>query len=61
MLTGTLMAKFSDFRTDLEPGAEARYREVMARLSESSQAAFRKVVHDDTALFQMFLKATPVR
>ena len=61
MLTGTLMAKFSDFRTELEPGAEARYREVMARLSESSQAAFRKVVHDDTALFQMFLKATPVR
>ena len=61
MLTGTLMAKFSDFRSELEPGAEARYREVMARLSESSQAAFRKVVHDDTALFQMFLKATPVR
>jgi len=61
MLTGTLMAKFSDFRKELEPGAEARYREVMARLSESSQAAFRKVVHDDTALFQMFLKATPVR
>jgi phosphoenolpyruvate carboxylase len=61
MLTGTLMAKFSDFRNELEPGAEARYREVMARLSESSQAAFRKVVHDDTALFQMFLKATPVR
>jgi phosphoenolpyruvate carboxylase len=61
MLTGTLMAKFSDFRTELEPGAEGRYREVMARLSESSQAAFRKVVHDDTALFQMFLTATPVR
>jgi phosphoenolpyruvate carboxylase len=61
MLTGTLMAKFSDFRTELEPGAEVRYREVMARLSESSQAAFRKVVHEDTALFQMFLKATPVR
>ena len=61
MLTGTLMAKFSDFRTELEPGAETRYREVMARLSESSQAAFRKVVHEDTALFQMFLKATPVR
>jgi phosphoenolpyruvate carboxylase len=61
MLTGTLMAKFSDFRTELEPGAEARYREVMARLSESSQAAFRKVVHEDPALFQMFLKATPVR
>jgi len=61
MLTGTLMAKFADFRRDLEPGAEARYREVMARLSESSQTAFRKVVHDDTALFQMFLKATPVR
>jgi phosphoenolpyruvate carboxylase len=61
MLTGTLMAHFSDFRKELEPGAEARYREVMARLSEVSQAAFRKVVHEDTALFQMFLKATPVR
>lgn len=61
MLTGTLMARFSDFRKELEPGAEARYREVMARLSEVSQAAFRKVVHEDTALFQMFLKATPVR
>jgi phosphoenolpyruvate carboxylase len=61
MLTGTLMARFSDFRAQLAPGAEGRFREVMARLSEVSQAAFRKVVHEDTALFQMFLKATPVR
>ena len=61
MLTGTLMARFSDFRTQLAPGDEARFRGVMERLSEVSQQAFRKVVHEDTKLFQMFLKATPVR
>ncbi len=61
MLTGTLMAHFNDFRKDLDPAAEPRFREVMERLSETSQRAFRKVVHEDPALFQLFLKATPVR
>lgn len=61
MMTGTLMAHFNDFRKDLDPSAEPRFREVMERLSETSQRAFRKVVHEDPALFQLFLKATPVR
>ena len=61
MMTGTLMAHFNDFRKDLDPSAEPRFREVMERLSETSQRAFRKVVHEDPALFELFLKATPVR
>jgi phosphoenolpyruvate carboxylase len=61
MLAGTLMARLDDFRTNLEPGAEPRFREAMERLSETSRLAYRKLVHEDPRLFQLFLDATPVR
>jgi phosphoenolpyruvate carboxylase len=61
MLAGTLMARLDDFRTKLEPGAEPLFREAMERLSETSRLAYRKLVHDDPRLFQLFLDATPVR
>jgi phosphoenolpyruvate carboxylase len=61
MLSGTLMAEFSDFRRSLPAGSEARFRATMDRLSELSQHAFRKLVHEDNRVFELFLKATPVR
>jgi phosphoenolpyruvate carboxylase len=61
MLAGTLMARLDDFRTNLEPAEEPRFREVMERLSETSRLAYRKLVHDEPRLFQLFLDATPVR
>ncbi|MFP5212688.1 MAG: phosphoenolpyruvate carboxylase, partial [Acidobacteriota bacterium] len=61
MLTGTLMASVKDWRKDLEPGEEERFREVMERLSALALPVYRNLVHGDTRLFNMFLKATPVR
>lgn len=61
MLTGTLMARFTDWREGLPPGTEARFRAAMDRLSQASQAAFRKLVHEDDAVFNLLLEATPVR
>ena len=61
MLTGTLMAHFSDWREGLPPGTEERFRAAMEQLSEQSRIAFRSLVHDQTAVFELFLTATPVR
>jgi len=61
MMTGTIMAALSDWRRGLPEGTEARFREVMESMSATSQRAFRSIVHEDPRLFQLFLKATPVR
>ncbi|HYJ08953.1 MAG TPA: phosphoenolpyruvate carboxylase, partial [Polyangiaceae bacterium] len=61
MLTGTIMAHFSDWREGLPAGTEERFRTAMEQLSEQSRLAFRKLVHDQTAVFELFLTATPVR
>lgn len=61
MLTGTVLAAFQDFRDDLDPKMVERFREAMDELADSSRVAFRRVVHEDPALFQLFLSATPVR
>jgi phosphoenolpyruvate carboxylase len=61
MMTGTVMAALSDYREDLPEGSEPRYRAVMERLAEVSQDAYRRLVHEDPRLFELFLRATPVR
>lgn len=61
MMTGTIMAALSDWREGLPSGTEARFREVMESMSATSQRAFRSIVHEEPRLFQLFLKATPVR
>jgi phosphoenolpyruvate carboxylase len=61
MLTGTLLAAFKDFREGLEPREVEQFRSAMDEIAETSRAAFRATVHDDPGLFQLFLKATPVR
>ncbi len=61
MLTGTLMAAFSDWRTGLDEPTLLRFREAMERMADISQRAFRRVVHEDPRLFDLFLTATPVR
>lgn len=60
-LSGTLMAMLTDFRKQVSPEQVERFREVTQRLAERSRAVFRKFVHDDNRLFQIFLEATPVR
>jgi phosphoenolpyruvate carboxylase len=61
MLTGTIMAAFRDFRSELDARTLSHFREVMDELADTSRAAFRRMVHEDTALFKLFLSATPVR
>ncbi len=61
LVSGTLLANFEDWRERLAPGEEARFREVMGRLSDLALPAFRGRVHDDPALFKFFLETTPVR
>lgn len=61
MLSGTVMAALSDFRERLPAGAESRFRAQMDKLAEMSLVAYRKLVHEDAALFELFLDATPVR
>jgi phosphoenolpyruvate carboxylase len=61
MMTGTVMAALSDWRTGLPEGTEARFREAMESMSATSQRAFRRIVHEDPRLFPLFLAATPVR
>jgi phosphoenolpyruvate carboxylase len=61
MLTGSIMAHFADWREGLPGGTEERFRAAMEKLSEQSRVAFRRLVHDQTAVFELFLTATPVR
>jgi phosphoenolpyruvate carboxylase len=61
MVTGTLQAALSDWRTGVDAGAIERFRETMDQLAVASQEAFRGIVHEDPRLFQLFLSATPVR
>ncbi len=61
LVTGTLMAAFHDWRDALAPGEEARFRAVMDRLAALALPAFRSRVHEDDALFGLFIGSTPVR
>jgi len=56
MLTGTLMAMASPAR---EP--EPAHLELMDELAALSAREFRRLVHDHDALFENFLRVTPVR
>jgi phosphoenolpyruvate carboxylase len=60
MLTGTLVARFDDWRRRSEPAAQTRYRDIMDELSAAALPVFRGLVYDDDRLFQLFLRATPV-
>ena len=61
MLTGTLMATFSDWRAKVDPAEVARYRAVMDELAAQALPVYRTLVHEQRDLFRMFLDATPVR
>ena len=60
-VSGTLMHTFADWRTGLAPGEESRFREVMDRLADDALPIYRRLVHEDPAVFEMLLQATPVK
>jgi len=61
MMAGTLMATYSDWRKGVTPQEQQAFRQALDTLSNEARVAFRKVVHEDPLLFQVFLTATPVR
>jgi len=61
MLSGVLLHRFEDWRNELEPGEEARFREVMDRLAAQALPHYRAVVYGSPDLFKLFLETTPVR
>jgi phosphoenolpyruvate carboxylase len=60
-VAGTLMHGFTDWRTSLAAGEEARFREVMDRLSDEALPVYRSLVHENPAVFDMLLQTTPVK
>jgi phosphoenolpyruvate carboxylase len=60
-VAGTLLHAFTDWRKELEPGEEARFRDAMSRMSEDALPIYRKLVHDDEAVFTMMQNTTPVK
>ena len=60
LVTGTLMARFSDWRSETSEATQKRYRGYVERMAEVALPVFRKAVYDDPRLFQMFQRATPV-
>ena len=61
MLSGVMLHRFEDWRTGLEPGEEARFREVMDRLAAEALPRYRTLVYGNGDLFRLFLETTPVR
>jgi phosphoenolpyruvate carboxylase len=61
MLSGVLLHRFEDWRSELEPGEEARFREVMDRLAAQALPPYRALVYGSSDLFKLFLETTPVR
>ncbi|HXC25374.1 MAG TPA: phosphoenolpyruvate carboxylase [Gemmatimonadaceae bacterium] len=59
-LAGTLLHECIDWRTELDPQTVIGFRDTMERLSVRALAVYREFVHDDPALFTLFLDVTPV-
>lgn len=60
-LAGTLFASTLDWRKNLDAASVERFREVMEELSALALPVFRRLVHEDPRIFELFLQATPVR
>ncbi|MCB9672021.1 MAG: phosphoenolpyruvate carboxylase [Alphaproteobacteria bacterium] len=61
MLTGTLMASRADWRAGRDPAEVAAWEARMESLAAAALPVFRGRVHEDDAVYRMFLQCTPVR
>jgi len=61
LLAGALLHGFDDWRRAVDAREVARYRETMDRLAALALPVYRRLVHEDPALFAFFQQATPVR
>jgi phosphoenolpyruvate carboxylase len=60
-VAGTLLHAFTDWRRELRPGEEERFRVAMDRMSEVALPVYRDLVHGDDAVFTMMQTTTPVK
>ena len=61
LLAGTLMASQQDWREGVPTPTQDAWVAVMDRMSHTALGVFRGAVHDDDAVYAMFLQCTPVR
>ena len=61
MLVGTLMADRTDWRENLGDAEISEFWTTMDELAALAMPVFRTRVHEDDALFRLFLECTPVR
>ncbi len=61
MMAGTLMATYSDWRKGVSEDDQKAFREIITKMAEQARIAFRKIVHEESTLFNLFLTATPVK
>jgi phosphoenolpyruvate carboxylase len=59
-VAGSLLQAFDDWRERVDATEVARFRSIMDGIADRSVAVYRGLVHDDPALFALFLAATPV-
>ena len=59
-LAGVLMQQFSPGPEDPSPEEMREFRDTMTDLAQRGLAVFRKLAHDDDALFRMFRSVTPI-
>jgi len=61
MLAGTLMSWQTDWQADVGEATLATWTEAMDRMAAAALPVFRGRVHEDDAVYQLFLQCTPVR
>jgi phosphoenolpyruvate carboxylase len=61
MLAGTLMASQQDWREHMPSEKVQAWQAVMDRMSTRAMEVFRGAVHEDDAVYGLFLQCTPVR
>ncbi|HEX2781227.1 MAG TPA: phosphoenolpyruvate carboxylase, partial [Gemmatimonadaceae bacterium] len=59
-LAGTLLHEFTDWRKEVDESEVQSFREAMDTLAARSLDLYRELVHENQALFDLFLAATPV-
>ncbi|MCA9647912.1 MAG: phosphoenolpyruvate carboxylase, partial [Myxococcales bacterium] len=61
LFSGTLMAMETDWRDGVPDEQIQLFRETMERLSQTALPIYRRLVHEERGVFEMFLAATPVK
>ncbi len=61
LVTGTYLASTVDWRDGVDADVRADWEDAIERMVASALPVFRGLVHEDDALYQMFMTITPVR